>query len=151
MINELLNQHKYSIIIVLTLLLSILVILVYSLTGRSVPDTDNPETSYAEGEPIEYDIETIPSPTPDESTIGDTGYMEDTYTTAESRQIDQINDLREKSPIDVIDFVVDYNYETFQFDVIVYEPYEESEAAFRSWRSQRYPDIPEETFVFLRQ
>ncbi len=129
-------KNKKIIIITLVLFVFILLIAILLLTLNR--NTNNNNTIIPNGQ----------APTPE--VTGDfTGYVEPEFTTEEQAEIDQNTELYKLSPFNGNGFTITYNYETFQYDVIILDPIAESRNNFNSFINAQFSAIPEEKFNIM--
>lgn len=60
----------------------------------------------------------------------------------------QKKDLRQKTPIDLTTFVIDFDYGEDKFIVTLKDPKDQAQKEFESWRTANYPGLGGEQFMF---
>lgn len=88
----------------------------------------------------------VPITTP----LPETGAEDVNFSPTEELQIDQMRVLRRRSPYNGELFIVTYNYTTYNFDVKLVGPTEESRKAFQTWRITNYSAIDPSLFVIVK-
>jgi len=60
----------------------------------------------------------------------------------------QKKDLRQKTPLDLSTFVINFDYSEDKFVVTLKDPRDQSQKEFESWRLSNYPGLGSEQFTF---
>ena len=59
----------------------------------------------------------------------------------------QKKDLRQKTPLDLSTFTIDFNYSEDKFVVTLVDPKDQAQKEFEGWRTANYPGLGSEQFV----
>ncbi len=59
----------------------------------------------------------------------------------------QKKDLRQKTPVDLSAFVIDFDYSADKFIVTLKDPQDQSRTEFESWRTSNYPELGTDQFL----
>ncbi len=129
---------KYKKIIIITLIIFVVILLIATLLFSMNRNGGSTNSIIPIGQ----------APTPE--VTGDfTGFVEPEFTTEEQAEIDQNTELYKLSPFNGNGFTITYNYETFQYDVIILDPITESRNNFNSFINAQFSAIPQEKFNIM--
>ena len=148
-INGFVIEKKYIIAgaILLTLIIILAVLLIFMRNGQNstAPSaTISPSVSPTNRDgSAPNDIVVTPLPF--------TGAQDPEFTTEEADIIDQERALRRRIPYNGGTFIIQYNYNTDNFEVEFTTLRSIGQADFESWVASTYPAIKKERFIFVGQ
>lgn len=77
-----------------------------------------------------------------------TGVKEETFPKEIIDATSQKKDLRNKTPLTTANFIINFDYSSDKFTVILKEPKNESKTQFNNWLTKNYPNLIISQFIF---
>jgi hypothetical protein len=134
-----------------------ILILIIPFTSRKTPAKNDktgqpnqvfPTSIEANPSPsVNRDGTTSESPTPPTIKAGFTGAAEEQIPQQIVDAAAQKKDLRQKSPLILSVFTIDFDYAEDKFNVTLKDPKDQSQKEFESWRTANYPGIAADQFL----
>jgi hypothetical protein len=138
------NQQNIKVYIGVSFALIILFILIIVVPfKKSSTSQSNPTPSF----PTPTSIETGTNNSQQNIPSNFTGAVEETLPPAVVDAASKKKDLRQKVPLNMSTFTIDFDYSQDRFIVTLKDPKEAAQKEFESWRNSNYPAIPAEQFI----
>ena len=134
-----------------------ILILIIPLSSKKTPaknDTTGqtnqvfPTTVEANPSPSVNRGDTTTNPTPITVKAAFTGAAEEQIPQQIVDLANQKKDLRQKSPLILTSFTIDFDFGEDKFNVTLNDPKDPSKAEFEKWRAANYPGLGNDQFVF---
>ena len=127
--------------------LIILFILILIIPFSKKPSSSQQPTPYP---PTPTSIETNPlinNQSPTSAPADFTGVAEEQLPPQVLDAALQKKDLRQKTPLDLSTFVIDFDYAEDKFTVTLKDPKDQAQKDFENWRTTNYPGLGAEQFL----
>lgn len=111
-----------------------------------IPTTVKTNTSTA-SEQANNQLQNSVTPSPISVPADFTGAAEEELPTQELETAFQKKELRQKTPLSLSTFTVDFDYGEDKFTVALNDPKDLSQKEFESWRTNNYPRLSAEQFL----
>ncbi len=152
------SNIKIYLVISGALIVLFILILIVPFTKKSTKKNPQPTTVFTpfptsvttnSGAATEQNNNQLPniSPTPISVPADFTGAAEEDLPAQELETAFQKKELREKTPLNLSTFVVDFDYGEDKFTVTLNDPKDLSQKEFESWRTNNYPRLSAEQFL----
>jgi len=142
------NNPNIKIYLAISFALIVLFILILIVPFSKKTINNNPQPTISV--PFPTSIETNSTGSTDDSTnipVDFTGVAEEELPPEVLDTSLQKKDLRQKTPLDLSTFIIDFDYGEDKFVVSLYDPKDQAQREFENWRTINYPGLGAEQFV----
>lgn len=133
------------------LIVLFILIIIIPFSKKTANQNNENGTTNSTNQPFPTSIEVRPTTSTGEqsnSISADfTGAIEEPIPQQITDRAAQKKDLRQKSPLILTSFTIDFDYSEDKFNVTLKDPKDQAQKEFESWRGANYPSLNAEQFI----
>jgi hypothetical protein len=129
------------------LIILFILVLVIPFTKRSVTNNQQSTNNFPTPTSVETNQPSVTNPTPITVPADFTGVAEEQLPKEIIDLAAQKKDLRQKVPLNLSAFTIDFDYGEDKFIVNLNEPKDQSQKEFENWRTSNYPALNTDQFL----
>jgi len=133
------------------LIFLLILILIIPFSKKTTNQNNENGTTNSTNQPFPTSIEVRPTTSSGEQTnsisADFTGAIEEPISQQITDLATQKKDLRQRSPLILTSFTIDFDYSEDKFNVTLKDPKDRSQKEFESWRTANYPGLGTEQFL----